>query len=334
MSTTNEKRFFQWTLVNLFALTLCAFSAAQVTTAPPPNRSIAAPGPQAHTPPARQQQLPGSAAPQPIMQPTDAGTIEGFVYWDTSTFTHTPASSCAGLSLTVSVANGLSGPFKGGFTPLPMVTNNFKYVGQVKSFLSGGKVVTYDVCTYGYNHLPVGPQLKVEIGPSGVRAFSPIPAPQPSMLGPITIINGQCNMLPHITNPTLSDLTAHWGSCQNMAYNVNFVLQDSKIMQIQSANGGGASPTPQTGMLASKSQQGMLTSNSAMLPENHQSTPGQVAGVQSPGSKVELNPQPFPPRATPRRHPGSSRSGARPAPAPPSRRPPPAPSHGRIVGPA
>src|SRR5204863_8015560 len=62
--------------------------------------------------------------------------------------------------------------------------------------------------------------------------------------------------------------------------------------------GGGSSTPHQRGMLSSKSQQGMLTSTSARLLGNHRSTPGQVAGVQSPGSKVELNPQPFPPRAT------------------------------------
>jgi hypothetical protein len=308
MATRNDKRLFH-TVVTAFTLALCtATVAAQVSqAAPPPNRSMSAPGPQAHQPPGGRQPLPlGTSAPRPIMQPPGAGTIEGFVYWDTKIFTHTPASSCAGLSLTVSVANGLGGPFKGGFTPLPTVTNNFKYVGQVKTSLYGGKMLTYDVCTYGYNHLPVGPQLKVEIGPSGVRSFSPIPAPQPSILGPITIINGQCNMLPHITNPTLSDLTAHWSSCQNMAFNVNFVLHDSKILQLQSSNAGGSSPSAQPGMLSSAPQQGMLatgntqgtqsSANSGTLLGNRQSTPGQSGGVQSPGSKVELNPQPFPPK--------------------------------------
>ena len=280
MTTNNEKRLFHPFLVMALALEICAATAyAQVSqTAPAPNRSITAPAPQAHQPPGGRPALPpGTQAPRPIMQPPGAGTIEGFVYWDTSTFTHTPASTCAGLSLTVSVANGLTGPFQGGFTALPTVTNNFKYVGQVKAFVYGGKVLTYDVCTYGYGHLPVGPQLKVEVGPSGVRAFSPIPAPQPSLIAPITIINGQCNNLPHITNPTLSDLTAHWGSCQNMAFDVNFVLQPSNILQIQSANVGGA-PTSgagaQRGMLASGPQQGMLATGQSST------NPGPI---QSPG---------------------------------------------------
>jgi hypothetical protein len=307
MSKRNHKRIFQSSLASLLTLALCATTGAQVSQTVPPPTGITAPGPQAHQPPSgRPQQAPGTSAPRPIMQPPGVGTIEGFVYWDTNTFTHTPASSCAGLSLTVSMANGLGGPFKGGFTPLPTVSNNFKYVGQVKTYLQGGKVIVYDVCTYAYDHLPVGPQLKAEIGPSGVRSFSPIPVPQPSILGPITIINAKCNMLPHTTDPTFSDLTAQWTSCQNMAMNVNFVLQPSKLMQVQSANVGGSPPSAQRGMLSAAPQQGLLatgntqgaqsSANSGTLLGNHQSMQGQSGGVQSPGSKVELNPQPFPPK--------------------------------------
>src|SRR4051812_15457386 len=110
MPTRNHKHLFHTSLVTAFAAALgTATGAAQVSqSAPAPTRTISAPAPQAHQPQAgRQQPLPGTSAPRPIMQPPGAGTIQGFVYWDTSTFTHTPASTCAGLSLTVSVANGL-----------------------------------------------------------------------------------------------------------------------------------------------------------------------------------------------------------------------------------
>jgi hypothetical protein len=323
MPTRNNNRLFHAFLMTAFAVALCSVTvAAQVSqSAPAPNRSITAPAPQAHQPQQGRQPLPpGTSAPRPIMQPPGAGSIQGFVYWDTSVFTHTPASSCDGLSLTVSVENGLGGPFKGGFAALPMVTNNFKYVGHVKTFLYGGKTLTYDVCTYAYDHLPVGPQLKVEIGFAVVRAFSPIAVPQPSILGPITIINGKCNMLPHTTNPTLSDLTNHWSSCQNMAMNVNFVLQPGKILHTQSATGGGSSPSTQGAMLSSAPRQGMLApgntqsaqspTNSGTLLGNHQSTPGQSGGVQNPGSKVELNPQPFPPKMSVRVQPNPAAQAA------------------------
>ena len=90
MPTKNDKHLFYTSLVTAFALALCAATvAAQVSqTAPAPNRSIGAPAPQRHQPPHGPQPLPpGTRAPQPIMQSPGAGTIEGFVYWDTGTFT-------------------------------------------------------------------------------------------------------------------------------------------------------------------------------------------------------------------------------------------------------
>ena len=177
--------------------------------APAPNRTIAAPV--AHRPP-------GADHPE-----STAGTIEGFVYWDAKSFSHAPAGNCSGLAVTVSVGSSSGGTLV-AYTPLATLTNNFKYLGQVKEFLVGGKVNVYDVCTYGYNHVPVGPDLQVKLAVTQPTAFSPAAVPQFEILGPIKIINAQCNMLPAITNPSVSDLLAHWGSCQNMAYDVNFVM--------------------------------------------------------------------------------------------------------------
>jgi hypothetical protein len=202
-------------------------------TAPAPDRNVTPPGAQRQAPPQPQKQPPGARAPQPISPKLSDGVIEGFVYWDTNLIPHKPASSCNGLAVTVSADNGLSGPFK-GFKPLATLTNNFKYVGQVKTFLAGGKVVTYDVCTYGYDQVPVGPELQVQL--TVTQAFARNAVPQPSVAGPITIINGQCNMLPSLNPTTLADLTAHWGSCQKMAYGVNFALQQA--LQTLSAGGG------------------------------------------------------------------------------------------------
>jgi hypothetical protein len=219
----------------LSAMLLGTSLAAQAVpqTAPAPDRNIAPPGAQRQVPPQQpQKQLPGTRAPQPISPKLSDGVIEGFVYWDTSLIPHKPAGSCNGLAVTVNVDNGLSGPFK-GFKPLATLTNNFKYVGQVKSFLAGGKVVTYDVCTYGYDQVPVGPELQVQL--TVTQAFARNAVPQPSVAGPITIINGQCNMLPSLNPTTLADLTAHWGSCQKMAYGVSFSLQ--QLLQTQSAGG-------------------------------------------------------------------------------------------------
>lgn len=266
-------------------------SAQRVSpTAPVPNRTITAPG----------SQRPPGDHPE-----STAGTIEGFVYWDANSITHKPASSCSGLALTVSVGSNSGGPLT-AYTPIGTLSNNFKYVGQVKQFLAGGKVTAYNVCTYGFDHVPVGPDLQVKLTVTDPYAFSPYVVPQSAILGPIKIINGQCNMLPQIANPTSADLFAHWGSCQNMAYDVNFPMQAPARL---SGGAGGITPVNsgrQTGMLPGAPQQGMLgagttqsaqpSASSGALLGNRQLTPGQGGGMQNPASKVELNPQPLPPR--------------------------------------
>ena len=259
-------------------------------TVPRPNRTIAAPG--SHRPPGDHPE-------------STAGTIEGFVYWDANSITHKPASSCSGLALTVSVGSNSGGPLT-AYTPIGTRSNNFKYVGQVKQFLTGGKVKVYDVCTYGFDHVPVGPNLQVKLSVTDPFAFSPYVLPPSGTLGPIQIINGQCNMLPQIANPTSSDLLAHWGSCQNMAYNVNFPMQvpvrvSTGAGGITPLNSGGqaAMPTgaPQQGMLSpGAAQNAQPSASSGMLLGNRSQIPGQGGGTPNPASKVELNPQPLPPR--------------------------------------
>src|SRR5690348_6220003 len=206
----------------LLAALSCSGALAQVSpTMPPPNRNIGAPSP---------HQSPG------VHPETVAGTVEGFVYWNANTVSHIPADSCSGLAITVSVGSSSGGPFT-AYTPLGTLSNNFTYVGQVKEFLAGGKVIVYDVCTYGYGKVPVGPPLQVKLTVTQPSAFFPVSTPQFEILGPITIINGQCNMLPRIANPNASDLVAHWGSCQNIAYDVNFVMQNPHEAGLRSGAG-------------------------------------------------------------------------------------------------
>lgn len=261
-------------------------SAQRVSqTAPMPNRNIAAPG----------SQRPGADHPQ-----SAAGTIEGFVYWDANSIMHKPATSCSGLAITVSVGSSSGGPLT-AYTPMGTLSNNFKYVGQVKQFLAGGKINVYGVCTYGFDHVPVGPSLQVKLTVTDPFAFSPYVVPQSAILGPIQIINGQCNMLPQIVNPTASDLLGHWGSCQNMAYNVNFPMQvpvrvSTELTPLNSGGQAGMlSGTPQQGILSPGAPQSASPGSGALL-GNRQATRGQGGGTPNPASKIELNPQPLPPR--------------------------------------
>jgi hypothetical protein len=262
----------------------CTGAAAQVSpTMPPPNRNIAGPSP--HTSP--------GVHPESV-----AGTIEGFVYWNANAVSHIPADSCSGLAITVSVGSSSGGPLT-AYTPLGTLSNNFKYIGQVREFLAGGKVNVYDVCTYAYNKVPVGPPLQVKLTVTQATAFSSGTTPQFEILGPITIINGQCNMLPRIVNPIASDLVAHWGSCQDMAYDVNFVMVNPHEAGLLSGAGtprgsgnvrvepkGAPATSPllkDTGpvaapMLSGAPQQGMLATGAPATAQSSSTT----GGVQHP----------------------------------------------------
>lgn len=282
-----EKRFFQ-TLCTTTVVLLVAAAAQQRPRPPAGPRTIS----------------PIAKVPQTTVPAPSAGTVEGFVYWDSGVVAHRPASSCSGLAVTVSVGSSSGGPFE-EYKPLGTLSNNFKYVGQTKSFLAGGKIVTYDVCTYGYSHVPVGSDLQVKLTVTQPSAFTSAVTPQFSTLGPIKIINGQCAMLPRLVNPTSSDLSAHWGSCQNMAYDVNFAILSS-AHAMGGAVPGTSLPAPAKGqpMLSGGTRQGMLAQggNSGMLSGRGQPPQTQRGVGINPGSKVELNPQPLPPKATASTH--------------------------------
>ena len=283
-------------LVILIAV-LCGGSVmAQVSrTVPAPNRNITGSSPQ-HSP---------GEHPESV-----AGSIEGFVYWDVQKVSHVPANSCNGLAITVSVGSSSGGPLT-AYTPLGTLSNNFKYIGQVREFLAGGKINVYDVCAYAYDKVPVGPSLQVRLTVTQATAFSSGTTPQFEILGPITIINGKCNMLPRIMDPTFSDLGAHWGSCQDMAYNVNFAMLRPGALGARAPAPGNvrgatnsASPgsallkdagTAGTPMLSSSPQGGMLTS-------------GVGAATQSPSTAgaVQQNPAQASPAVTDRSHPTSA----------------------------
>ena len=221
----------------LMILLCCAWLQAQISpTMPAPNRNMTGTGPSPHRPPGEHPE-------------TVAGTVEGFVYWDANSINHIPTDSCSGLAITVSVGSSSGGPLT-AYTPLGTLSNNFKHLGQVKEFLSGGGINVYDVCTYAYDKVPVGPPLQVKLTVTQPTAFSPVSTPQYEILGPITIINGRCNMLPRIVNPNASDLTGNWGSCQDKAYNVNFAMLHPGALGAGTPRGSGNVRVEPKGALA------------------------------------------------------------------------------------
>lgn len=269
----------------------------------PNSKVITPPGPTRQQPPGRQQPAANGryqAAPAPSRVQMNVGTVEGFVYWDADQMSHIPTASCSGLAITVSVGSSSGGPLV-SYTPMATLSNNFKFIGRVKG-VSGGKTVTYEVCAFGYDHVPVGPNLQVKLSVTQPLAFSPIAAPQFEILGPISIVNGKCNMLPRIMNPTVADLTGHWGTCQNMAYGVSFALIHPQMLHTLSSSGGSG------GMLGGAAGTGTLLNHAATsptlgigptAPTGNAGSSGTRAAIQ-PGVKNadELNPQPLPPRGT------------------------------------
>ncbi len=238
------RKYFEYCLIGA---ALCMTSPAQQRPQPParpvsPRHAIAqAPPPTAITAP-------------------NAGDVEGFVYWDTSAITHKPAGTCDGIGVNVGPAGSPAKPMPGG--------NHFKYAGQVKAFLAGGKIQVFDVCIYAYDHQPVGPQLQAQLIVDR-NAFSTAVTAHTPIVSPITIINGQCNMLPPIVPSSVGDLSAHWGSCQNRAYNVNFGL----VPAFQAMSSGGGS-----GGMLNSANRGSINPGPAQSPSG-----GMLAGAANPG---------------------------------------------------
>jgi hypothetical protein len=238
----------------LFPLILGTCRAQTVpATMPPSVPNLMAPAQQQepHTGARPSSQIPVAQTQLPAPYP---GTIEGFVYWDTTSFSHNPPQTCNGLTVTV-----LTGSQPGSSQLGTAGVNNFKYVGQVGNFA---------VCTYAFNKVPTGQNLQVQVGVATPSGFSPAP-PAPAPINSVNIINGQCANLWSLSPSSVSDLARHWWTCNNFAYNVNFVLQGSRMM----------SPTPVTLLPASAQITGSGQTNSGpLLSGNSASSGGLLSG--------------------------------------------------------
>src|SRR6266566_4907452 len=92
--TGRNRAQMRFACAHLAAVLCASMSLAQVRTTPTQVPNVTALDP--HQP----AQAPGTKAPQPILQAPGAGNVEGFVYWDTASISHSPASSCSGLAVT------------------------------------------------------------------------------------------------------------------------------------------------------------------------------------------------------------------------------------------
>jgi hypothetical protein len=318
MQLRGYERVFEMLVASVSVLLVYAVAVAQITTTKPPSTNINPPAPQRQQPAGGQrpqtvnQGIP--IAPQPVMQAPANGVIVGYVYWDTQSVTHTPANNCIGLGAAVSAGT----PPKGSPT-----FEQFKILGTYHNFTYLGNVGSLAVCQYSIQQIPTGRDLQIQVGykqPSFTPVVVPtVPSTANNPNGPIKISGGSCNKVPPAV-PSATVLGSGWWTCGNYAYNVNFVLQPatagnmlSSPTQItvlsatpQGGANGGQNPT-NPGLLSGNNQsRGMLApgatqsassqANSGALAGNRQLMPGQGGGIQNPGSKVQLNPQPLPPR--------------------------------------
>jgi hypothetical protein len=269
---------FQTLSATALSLLLSGTVAAQSvpSSVPGPTRSLAAPPSQSQPSTARQSANSQVSNAQVPIQASYPGTIEGFVYWDASTFSHNPPARCSGLAVTVSTGS------QPGGSQLGTLSDNFKYVGQVANF---------GVCTYAFNHVPVGQNLQVQISVTAESVFSPSAA-SPAPITPVNIINGKCNNLWSMVPSSTSELTTHWWTCGNYAYNVNFVLQGSSQVLIPNAGGGMLLQRSTAATRQSTPSSGQGTPG-ALLPANSgNSTLLSGNAAHTAGSVTALNTQP------------------------------------------
>ena len=196
---------------------------AQISTTAPPPTKVTAPGP--HAP-----QAPGG---HPIM----TGTIYGFVYWDANITSHLGPSVCSALAITVAVAN------KGSYSPFAVVgtQSHLTSIATVHPLLTSVNTTSYDGCAYSFGNAPLGQNLYVTLSLTQLAGtLTPAVVAKNPAIGPIQFSNVSCNKLPPLTKATIANLTGTWGSCQDVAYDVNLPLVKAAQLTVLSSSGGSA----------------------------------------------------------------------------------------------
>lgn len=293
-------------------LLFCCFALAQGVprTVPTPNPNLTAPGP-------HKQQPSGGLHPAPT------GVVYGFVYWDAKATSHLPSSICSALAVTVVAANA------NGYTPFGVVgtQSHLTSIATVHPPLTSVTTTSYDGCAYSYGNAPLGQKLYVTLTlTQAVGTLTPATVAKNPPVGPVQFSNAPCSKLPPLTKATVGELIGTWGSCQNVAYDVNFPLVKTGQLTVLSSSGGsggnqsGSQSGPllnqihPAGMLSNASPQntgagasptkGMLvpavTPAPPQTPSNSQpGTPGQLLPAKpGGGGTVQLNPQFYPPKGT------------------------------------
>jgi hypothetical protein len=293
------KKYVAVLAIALVVATMCGAVAAQIPATKPPNAKITPLGPQAHRPP----------GDRPVM----TGTIYGFVYWDSTLTSHLPSPVCSALSITVAVASKSPyGPFGAMGTQ-----SHFTPIATVHPPLTAVNTTAYDGCAYAYDNAPLGQNLYVKLNlTQPLGTLMPATVAKNPAVGPIQFSNAPCSTLPPLTKATVGNLLGNWGSCQNVAYDVNLPLVIRQSLTILSSIGGmGGNQGSQSGPLLNQARPAGILNNAASQNTNSSSpangmllpavtpAPAQTPSISQPGiapggsaQNVQMNPQPLPPK--------------------------------------
>ena len=226
--------------IALVIIVLCGTLCAQIPATKQPNPGVTPLGPHRPQPPAARQPAnpDGQAPPLTNISKNNAGTIYGFVYWDSKATSHLGPSICNAMSITAAVAS------KSPYSPFGAVgtQSHFTSIATAHPALTSVNTTSYDGCAYSYDNAPLGQSLYVKVNlTNSVGTLTPAMVAQNPAVGPVQFSNAPCSTLPPLTKATVGNLLGNWGSCQNVAYDVNFPLLN-QLPQLKplSASGGSA----------------------------------------------------------------------------------------------
>jgi len=294
------KKYVAVFAIALVVAAMCGAVSAQIPATKPPDTKMTPLGPQAHRPPGQQQVM--------------TGTIYGFVYWDSTLTSHFPSPVCNALSITVAAAS------KSPYTPFGAMgtQSHFTPMATAHPPLTSVNTTSYDGCAYAYDNAPLGQNLYVKLNlTQPLGTLMPATVMKNPAVGPIQFSNAPCSTLPPLTKATVANLLGNWGSCQNVAYDVNLPLVIRQSLTPLSAGGGmGANQGSQSRPLLNQTRPAGMLNNAAPQNTNPGSSPANgmllpavtpapaqtpsQPGIAASGSaqNVQLNPQPLPPKGT------------------------------------
>src|SRR6185437_333707 len=155
-----------------------------------------------------------------------AGSVGGYVFWDTSQIHYQLSSPCQGLEVTLSAVSN------GGLQKLASLTTFTTLFGQpVWNFSGQGAQGPWTVCSYSFRQVPEGVPLETDAVVSQPSAFtSPVTLVAehaPLLKNQFVIPGGNCNTTPDSTLAVI--LNSGSVLCGDNAFNVNFAGQNARL---------------------------------------------------------------------------------------------------------